>query len=24
LQLAVDIATLNGKVVLADRINGKL
>ena len=24
LQLAVDIATLNGKIVLADRINGKL
>ena len=24
LQLAVDIATLNGKVVLADRINGRL
>lgn len=24
LQLAVDVATLNGKVVLADRINGKL
>ena len=24
LQLAIDIATLNGKIVLADRINGKL